>query len=188
MARALCLNATGEPLGFIPLDRAVSIFLDGKVSILESSGKVLRSQHLNIPEPVVIMLKKYVKTPRQVKECITPRVLFERDEWTCQYCESHASKLNAKNNRLTIDHIKPKSQGGPHHWENVVAACYRCNLKKRNRTPTQANMPLKGRYKDRSPKKPHLLVFTWGGRVNKIQERYIKQYYGIDSLNEDVEF
>lgn len=188
MARALCLNATYEPLGFIPMDRAVAIYLDEKVDILETTGRMLRSKHLSVPEPLVIKLRQYKRVPRAVKESITPRVLFARDDWMCQYCETPASKLKGKNNRLTIDHIKPKSQGGPHHWENVVTACYRCNLKKRNRTPMQANMPLRGKYKNRSPKKPHLLVFTWGGRINQVQERYIKQFYGVDSLNEEVDF
>lgn len=184
--RALCLNATYEPLGFIPIDRAVVLCLEDRVRLLESSGKVLRSAGgLEVEEPEVVILKTYVRTPQYLREGITSRVLFARDDYTCQYCERHHSKLR-KGNKLTIDHIKPKSQNGPHHWDNVVTACYVCNIKKRNRTPMQANMPLKGKYKHRSPKKPHLLVFTWGGRLTYKQLKWIKSYYGVESLNDEV--
>lgn len=29
--------------------------------------------------------------------------------------------------RATIEHIIPRSQGGSDDWENLAAACYRCN-------------------------------------------------------------
>lgn len=189
MSRALCLNVTYEPLGFLSTERAVTVVWEGKAEILEDTGKVWRSNSgVEIPEPTVIKLNRYIKMPRSLKECITPRVLFARDKFTCQYCGKHQSQLRGKSNRLTIDHIKPKAQGGPHHWENVVTACYVCNIKKRDRTPMQANMKFKHLYKNRSPKKPNLLVFTWGGRVLPSQAKWIKQYYGVQSLDEDIEW
>jgi 5-methylcytosine-specific restriction endonuclease McrA len=44
--------------------------------------------------------------------------------------------------QLTRDHIQPRSRGGRDRWENVVAACRRCNQHKANRTPEEANMQL----------------------------------------------
>lgn len=41
-----------------------------------------------------------------------------------------------------MDHVKPKSCGGPKTWENIVTSCKSCNTKKKNKTPKQANMPL----------------------------------------------
>jgi 5-methylcytosine-specific restriction endonuclease McrA len=41
-----------------------------------------------------------------------------------------------------MDHVKPKSLGGPKTWENIVTSCKACNTKKKNKTPKQANMPL----------------------------------------------
>ena len=35
----------------------------------------------------------------------------------------------------TLDHVIPLSKGGEDHWENVVAACGRCNQKKANKLP-----------------------------------------------------
>lgn len=188
MQRTLCLNVTYEPLGFLSQNRAVTIVLQGKADIIESDdARSYRSvDGQEVPAPLVVKLNRYIKVPRSLKECITPRVLFARDNFTCQYCGKAQGELRGARNRLTIDHIKPKAQGGPHHWENVVTACYYCNLKKRDRTPLQANMKFVDLYKNKSPKKPHLLVFTWGGKVNKQQEKWIKSYYGVDSLHEEV--
>jgi 5-methylcytosine-specific restriction endonuclease McrA len=38
--------------------------------------------------------------------------------------------------------VMPRSRGGMHVWENVTAACRPCNLRKRDRTPEEAGMPL----------------------------------------------
>lgn len=189
MSRALCLNVTYEPIGFLPKDRAVCLFLEGKIDILERSEKVYRSPRgVTVPDPVVVRLNSYVKVPRQLKEAITSNVLFARDKHTCQYCGVHRDDLRGKRNRLTIDHIKPRAQGGPHHWENVVTCCYICNIKKRDRTPLQANMKFVHLYKNRSPKKPSQLMFSWGGRINEQQLKWIKAYYKIDDLNTEFEW
>jgi 5-methylcytosine-specific restriction endonuclease McrA len=44
---------------------------------------------------------------------------------------------------LTIDHVVPRSRGGPTTWENVVTACGRCNREKGDRTPEEAGMGLR---------------------------------------------
>ena len=49
-------------------------------------------------------------------------------------------KLPAK--ELTRDHVVPRAQGGGMTWENIVAACSKCNRDKGGRTPKQANMRL----------------------------------------------
>lgn len=187
--RVLCLNVTYEPIGFLSKNRAVAVVLDGKADVIEHGDSTYNSSSgHSVPEPIVIRLNRYIKIPRKLKESITARVLFARDKFTCQYCGVPQHRLRGKGNRLTIDHVQPKSKGGPHHWENVVTACYRCNLKKRDRTPTEANMKFTHLYKDRAPKKPELLVFTWGGRINEKQKYWITQYYGVQSLEEEIEW
>ena len=63
--------------------------------------------------------------------------LFRRDGHLCLYCGDRflASKLSR-------DHIRPLSQGGVDHWNNVVTACRRCNNYKAGRTPEQAGIEL----------------------------------------------
>ena len=74
------------------------------------------------------------------------RNIFERDKQTCQYCGKYFGKPD-----LTLDHVIPRSKGGRDTWENLVLACVRCNVRKANRTPEEAGMPLL-----RRPAKP-----TW---------------------------
>ena len=84
-----------------------------------------------------------------VKKPFLPRKLskkevFLRDRFTCQYCGKKAQDL-------TLDHVVPRRQHGSHTWENVVAACNRCNLRKAGRTPAEANMLLKRNPGHRTP-------------------------------------
>ena len=62
------------------------------------------------------------------------REVLRRDSYTCQYCGG--------GKKLTLDHVRPRSKGGAHNWDNVVIACESCNQRKGNRTPFEANMPL----------------------------------------------
>ena len=34
----------------------------------------------------------------------------------------------------------PKSRGGKNEWTNLVTSCFKCNLKKSDRTPEEAKM------------------------------------------------
>jgi 5-methylcytosine-specific restriction endonuclease McrA len=61
------------------------------------------------------------------------RAVFARDGGRCQYCGSTAE---------SIDHVVPRSRGGEHVWENVVAACRRCNTHKRDRLLNETTMSL----------------------------------------------
>jgi hypothetical protein len=58
--------------------------------------------------------------------------LFLRDRFECQYCGS--------GDDLTFDHLIPRSRGGQTRWDNVVAACAPCNLKKGGKLPRDAGM------------------------------------------------
>lgn len=49
---------------------------------------------------------------------------------TCVYC-------GAISNRITRDHVRPKSQGGTDDPSNIVQACLTCNHSKADRTPEQ---------------------------------------------------
>lgn len=63
--------------------------------------------------------------------------LFARDRHLCLYCGGHFNR-----HELTRDHVVPTSRGGRDVWTNVVSACVACNLRKGNRTPQEARMPL----------------------------------------------
>ena len=90
--------------------------------------------------PSIIKTTKYFKIFNK-RVNFSRKNVFIRDDFTCQYCNTKFPI-----NKLTYDHVIPKSAwsgyDSPTSWTNIVTACIRCNLKKSNKTPQQANMPL----------------------------------------------
>ncbi|CAN5762644.1 HNH endonuclease [soil metagenome] len=86
--------------------------------------------------PRIIRLLGYDRLPAQTVK-LNRRNLFARDRNQCQYCGKHFPT-----NELSIDHVRPRSQGGGDTWENLVCACIRCNARKGGRTPTEAALRL----------------------------------------------
>ena len=131
--RALILNATYEPLSIVSARRAIVLVLREKAVIVEQSDDIWHSERAGHPVPSVIRLRRFVKVPYARRVALNRRAVFARDEHECQYCGTVAEN---------IDHVVPRSRGGAHTWENVVASCRRCNLRKGNRTPKEAGMAL----------------------------------------------
>lgn len=131
MSKVLVLNASYEPLNITSWRRAVILLLKGKAEQIEHNGKMVSE---DLPLPTVIRLRSYVKIPYK-EISLSRRNVLHRDSYTCQYCSD-------RRHDLTIDHIIPRSRGGADTWDNVVAACLRCNVKKGDRTPREASMPL----------------------------------------------
>ena len=118
------LNASHQPLAVVPARRAVVLVLKDKAEVLASNGQVFRSEHISLDAPSVLRLRTFVRIPHRSHSPLTRRAVFARDGWTCQYCGAPAENL---------DHVVPRSRGGAHAWDNVVAACRRCNSRKENR-------------------------------------------------------
>ncbi len=131
--KALVLNASYEPLSVVPVRRAVVLVLHNRADVVASNGKVWRSERVNLASPSVIRLRKFVTVPYARRVPLNRRAVFLRDQHRCQYCNRIAEN---------IDHVIPKTLGGTHTWENVVASCRRCNTKKGGRTPSQAGLVL----------------------------------------------
>lgn len=137
---ALVLNADFRPLSYFPLslwpwqDAVKAVFL-GRVSVVSEYDRVIHSPRQDIRLPSVIALKDYVPVAR--RPAFTRYNVFLRDQFRCQYCGNRFSSHD-----LTFDHVIPRSRGGLTGWSNVVAACAPCNMRKANRTPAEAAMPL----------------------------------------------
>ncbi len=132
---ALVLNADFRPLSYYPLslwswqDAIKAVFLD-RVNIVSEYDKCVRSPSFEMRLPSVVSLKTYVKPSRH--PAFTRFNVFLRDRFACQYCGSREE--------LTFDHVIPRSKGGLTTWENVVAACSPCNLRKADRLPADVGM------------------------------------------------
>jgi 5-methylcytosine-specific restriction endonuclease McrA len=133
MTFVLVLNASCEGLHYVPLRRAVALLLAKKAELVEASGRRVRGACLDLPEPRVIRLLRYVFVPFKADR-VTRHKLLRRDG-KCQYCGREGVAL-------TVDHILPRSRGGGTTWENCVAACLPCNQRKDDRTPKEAGMRL----------------------------------------------
>ncbi len=59
--------------------------------------------------------------------------LFERDRWRCRYCGEIVTTDTA-----TLDHVLPRSLGGPNTAENLATACLTCNSIKSGRSYEEA--------------------------------------------------
>jgi len=121
----LLLNATYEPLCVVSCRRAVVLVLTEKAVPVEEGDGAFNSATTAVPVPSVLRLTRYVRVPYRAQVPLTRRAVFARDGGRCVYCGAAASSL---------DHVVPRSRGGAHTWENVVASCARCNHTKADRT------------------------------------------------------
>ncbi|SMP44230.1 5-methylcytosine-specific restriction endonuclease McrA [Neorhodopirellula lusitana] len=96
----------------------------------------LKAVDFEIKVPRIVRLTRFDRMPVQSVR-FNRRNLFARDEYRCQYC-GKAEPLN----KLSLDHVVPRSHGGATTWENIVCSCVRCNSRKGGRTPQQARMKL----------------------------------------------
>ncbi len=131
--RALVLNASMEPLSVVAARRAVVLVLQAKAEVLHAAGPPCRGGGMEVAVPSVVRLRRFVAVPRRDRVTLTRRGVFARDGGRCQYCGARAEN---------VDHVVPRSRGGAHAWENVVASCRRCNSRKEDRTPREAGMRL----------------------------------------------
>ncbi len=160
--KALVLNASYEPLSVVPVRRAVVLVLRNRADVIESNGKVWRSERIDMASPSVIRLRQFVKVPYARRVPLNRRAVFLRDANLCQYCNRTAEN---------IDHVVPKAQGGTHTWENVVASCRRCNTKKGGRTPEQAGLRL--RHRPRAPRRHSWVLVAVGTEPDPAWEQYL---------------
>jgi len=169
--RCLLLDATMRPTSLVTRERAVSLVVCGQAQVIAEDRSVLyRSQYLEVALPVILQVPAYVELRTLAKRNVVRRVLFCRDGWRCAYCGRDGGPRD-----LTVDHVKPLSRGGHHTWDNVVAACRRCNHRKGDRLPYEAGM-----YPRSVPKVPDLVQVAWAGRLtHPLQREYVAAWHRV---------
>ena len=142
----LVLNQDYSALTLCSVERAMILILLRKADLVESlPDHFVRSPTVQFPWPSIVRLKGYVAVPYK-RVMISRKNVMRRDRFRCQYCGSRE--------KLTVDHVMPKSRGGKDTWENLVTACTPCNNRKGSRTPEEAEMPLA-----RKPFRPTSVMF-----------------------------
>lgn len=161
----MLLNQSYEPLTICNLRKAIILIFLGKAELVsDKNHKTIHSVSNTFPWPSVIRLNAYIKIPYK-KIILTRKNILRRDNHKCAYC-------GRGDLPLTIDHVIPRSRGGDDIWENLVAACLPCNSKKGDRTPDEANMPLRIK-----PYAPNHIMFIRNsiGRMDEEWKPYLFQ-------------
>ena len=153
--KTLKLDSTYRPVGVIDCLEALVLCIVGKATAVEEYEDEIYSPSVTFKIPSVIVLKNVVKfISRSIRA--TRNNIIWRDKNTCQYCGYVGTSSN-----LTLDHVLPKSRGGDNSWLNLVTCCKKCNQKKRDRTPEEADMKLLNK-----PVKPKHTVLK---NINEVQ-------------------
>lgn len=182
--QVLVTDVSGRPVGMTTWMRSVTLLMADKACpIVEDESKVISSERLSIPIPIIIQLRGYVPiigSPKWNK-----RVLAARDNYECQYCGVRLTPKSA-----TVDHVKPKDafrkEGLPESaattYDNCVLSCIKCNNKKGNRLPYECKM-----YPKRTPKVPSYVQTLWYGKhFHPVQAQYIAEYHPKQISLEDL--
>lgn len=137
LARINLKRALAKPLG-----TRIVLLVTGQAETLDFSS----TQQWEVRSPsVVLQISEHIRLTsgnpgRHWKiPPVSRREVFRRDSHTCQYCGS--------TKRLTLAHVLPRSKGVTHTWDNLVAACERCNLAKGDRLLHETAMQLRNKSK-----------------------------------------
>jgi 5-methylcytosine-specific restriction endonuclease McrA len=133
----LLLNADGmpishNPLSVVPWTDAVRLYWLGKVKILkEYDHWVVRSQHLELKVPSIVIMTEQIKWSKGLK--YSRNNVYLRDDFTCQLqstwrCKEAKGKV--KLTELTLDHVVPRAKGGKTNCTNCCTSCKTCNSEK----------------------------------------------------------
>jgi CRISPR/Cas system Type II protein with McrA/HNH and RuvC-like nuclease domain len=143
MQKVLVLNFDYSPLNVTSLRRGFTLVINGKAEIIKSADNPISTFTKTYVRPLIIRLLKYINYRSKGIRVNRQRV-FKRDNNECGYCSSKKD--------LTIDHVIPRSRGGKNTWDNLVTCCSKCNLKKGDKTPEEARMPLR-----KKPQEPNFV-------------------------------
>jgi 5-methylcytosine-specific restriction endonuclease McrA len=142
----LILNADFRPIGILSWKKSMVLLYRINTGMVSAqvlnyhTSDFIKKADGELKTPSVIKINDF-RNLYNKKIKFTRRNVFCRDNYTCQYCGQRFDK-----NKLTYDHIVPKSRikqtNKFTHWTNIVTACQKCNRRKANRTPDEAQMRL----------------------------------------------
>lgn len=96
------LNASFEPLGIVPVARAVTFLLRERAVLVDAiPGRVIRAASAELPFPRVVQFREMIRVPyRYGSEPWSRQGLLRRDNYECAYCDTGRRAL-------TVDHVLP---------------------------------------------------------------------------------
>ncbi|MFZ7124705.1 MAG: HNH endonuclease [Desulfobacterales bacterium] len=139
MEHCILLNADYSFLNVVGWRRAICLVAKNKVQVLKYAEREIRGvEGLVLKVPAVMRLIHLIRAVYRARVPFSKKNVLIRDGFKCAYC-------GTRTGHLTVDHITPRSRGGPSTFENCVASCRPCNSRKGSRTPREAGMRLSAR-------------------------------------------
>ncbi|KAE8733420.1 TATA binding protein 2 [Hibiscus syriacus] len=134
--RGLVLDISYRPVNVVCWRRAICLEFMEKADVLEYYDQTVNSPSGSFYIPAVLRVRHLLQVVkrRRIRTNLSRKNILFRDNFTCQYCSAP--------DNLTIDHVLPVARGGEWKWENLVAACAKCNSKKGQKTLEEAYMKL----------------------------------------------
>ena len=142
-SKVLRLNKAGTPIAWLSWQETATLLV--KEQVIWSIGATIHTVRggynksgirSSLELPSIIACDGKVDN-HQFTPALSNGLLFARDQMMCMYC---GVEFPARD--LSRDHVIPRSKGGRDLWTNCVTACRRCNNRKGDLTPEQANMQL----------------------------------------------
>ncbi len=180
--RILRLNVAGRPVEWVSWQDAVCLYARELVvwtlgdQILHIRGGYNRIEQTRTVVELnsIIACDGRVLAPNRNIPPLTNRALFSRDGNMCLYCGHTFGDCD-----LTRDHVVPKSRGGSDLWDNVIAACKRCNHRKGDLLLDEAGVELLAL--PYVPNFAEYLALTNSGRILGDQMDFLKSQFGKES-------
>lgn len=164
MSKVLLLDAAWRPVDVISVKDAWGKIEDGDVfPATDHIAQTLRTARDSFDVPSVLALKSYHNVGKRKIEWSKSAVL-RRDDYTCIYCGERGFRSD-----MTIDHIIPKSKGGPDTWGNTACCCFDCNQRKADRSTHEAGMKLRW-----EPRRPRTNYFVVSGEIPLAWKVYLE--------------
>ena len=165
--KTLKLDSSYRPIAILNVFDAFTTLYCERANLVEAYPNIkIRSTYQEFEVPSVISLNKYIKRDKLFLKCNRENI-FWRDNNICQYCSKKFPETF-----LTLDHVSPRSKGGPKTWENIVTSCKSCNQRKGDKLPYEINMlPI------RLPQKPAPHIFKIIQQTN-IPDQWLKYLSG----------
>ncbi len=155
--RALCMVYQEAAAVVAPDTLQTHEFADWVMLDEPPTQRFIKTPSYLVPAPEVIRLNRYDAVP--VHEApFTRKSLYQRDNYTCQYCGRRGGP-----DKLSIDHVQPRSKGGRTSWENCVLACVRCNARKADRSLKDSGLRLL-----RPPKRPRWSPYMHLSKLDRL--------------------
>ena len=180
--RILRLSVSGQPVEWLSWQEATCLYARGVVAwtlgdtirtVMGGTSR-LSGKRSSIDLHSIIACNGHGNWRPRSTPPLTNRALFRRDLHVCMYCGEPA-----RESELTRDHIVPTSRGGKDVWNNVVAACKRCNQRKGNRLPDEVGMEILA-----IPYQPNIaewLALVNSDRIRGDQMAFLRQQFSKHS-------